>query len=278
MAKATEEKTSKGPPEDQGGRCFVISPIGPDGSETRRRSNQVLKYVVEAVVSPLGYNVVRADRIADAGLISSQILDHIVNDELVIADLTDANPNVFYELAVRHALGKPFVQLCQLGQDLPFDVQGQRTLFFDHTDLDSVDAVKGELLSAIEAMRGLEQVETPLSVTVNLLSLRASGDPDKQAEAQMLDLLREIERNVSKPRVISSGAPAGTVQDNELLRRFVEDLVQSGDIAPELLQTLLDSSGSRRHQTWINTLMKSVARPVQVVKMRDPWVSDEPPF
>ena len=48
--------------------------------------------------------------------------------DLVVADLTDHNPNVFYELAIRHALQLPLVQLIDSAQDLPFDIKAMRTV------------------------------------------------------------------------------------------------------------------------------------------------------
>jgi len=51
--------------------------------------------------------VIRADKISEPGIITTQIIGHIVDAELVIADLTDKNPNVFYELAIRHAIRNP---------------------------------------------------------------------------------------------------------------------------------------------------------------------------
>jgi hypothetical protein len=47
-----------------------------------------------------------------------------MNDPLAIADLSDPNPNVFYELAIRQAIGKPLVQIIQKDEKIPFDVMG----------------------------------------------------------------------------------------------------------------------------------------------------------
>src|SRR3989338_8854008 len=76
--------------------CFVISPIGEDDSDTRKRSDQVLKHIITGAVEQLGYEVIRADKISEPGIITHQILQHIVDAPLVIADLTERNPNVFY--------------------------------------------------------------------------------------------------------------------------------------------------------------------------------------
>ncbi len=286
----TDHETSATPPDRSDGakRCFVISPIGGSGSDTRRRADQVLKYVIEAVLRPQGFTVVRADRMSDAGLINSQILDEIVKDELVVADLTDANPNVFYELAVRHALGKPFVQLCHTGQDLPFDVQGQRTIFFDHKDLDSVDYAKAELEKSVLALQGVEKVETPLTVTVDLLSLRSSTDPDKQVEAQMLDFMSVIDRKLS--RLNMSTRPGVHKADHEAVRQVLEKAARAGLVPPWDLADLKTNATSTSHDKWADTLMAAAAAAATTAPAPadDPWAtatpassggwSDEPPF
>ena len=132
--------------------CFVISPIGDADSETRKRSEQVLNYVVRPAVTSCGYKAVRADEIDKPGMITSQVIQHVVNDDLVVADLTERNPNVFYELAIRHALRKPLVQIIRKGEAIPFDVAGTRTIYVDHKDLDSVAAAKNEIIKQVKAL------------------------------------------------------------------------------------------------------------------------------
>ena len=99
--------------------CFVIAPIGEPGSEIRKRSDQILEHIIRPTVESCGYKAVRADEIAEPGLITNQIIRHVVNDPLVIADLTGQNPNVFYELAIRHYIGKPLIQIINKVEDIP---------------------------------------------------------------------------------------------------------------------------------------------------------------
>jgi len=112
--------------------CFVIAPIGEEGSDTRKRSNQVLKHIIVPAAAECGYQAVRADQISEPGIITSQVIQHIINDPLVIADLSEGNANVFYELALRHVLAKPLVQIIRKGERIPFDVAGMRTVPIDH--------------------------------------------------------------------------------------------------------------------------------------------------
>lgn len=110
-------------PPPQKPLCFVIGPIGKEGSEERRHADFLLygliKHVLEA--EEFGYRVKRADEDADPGMISDRMISDIVNAELVVADLTDLNANAFYELGIRHAAEKPVIHVAKAGTVLPFD-------------------------------------------------------------------------------------------------------------------------------------------------------------
>ena len=77
----------------------------------------------------LGFDVIRCDEIARAGSIHKDMFMHIAMDDLVLVDITTANPNVFYELGVRHAL-KPSITVLtkHRGTKVPFNIQGQRVI------------------------------------------------------------------------------------------------------------------------------------------------------
>ena len=170
-------------------RCFVIAPIGEEGSDTRVRSDQILSYVIRTVATKFGFDVTRADEITEPGIISTQILERVINDPLVIADLTERNPNVYYELAVRHATRKPVIQLIQKGEPLPFDVAGTRTVIFDHRDLDSVENAKKQLARFIESIESasIDGFDSPISLALNLQTLRESSDPQKAGLADIVE-------------------------------------------------------------------------------------------
>ena len=119
--------------------CFIIAPIGEPETDIRRRSDQILKHLLTPALKDFGYKPVRADKISEPGIITSQVIQHIIEDALVIADLTGWNPNVFYELAIRHVLKKPFIHIIEKGEKIPFDVAPNRTIHVDHRDLDSVE-------------------------------------------------------------------------------------------------------------------------------------------
>lgn len=115
--------------------CFVVSPIGSADSVERKHADLVLSSLIEPALEGLGLEVVRADRISKPGLITGQVIEHIAQAALVIADLSFANPNVYYELALRHAARRPVVQLIRTGDKLPFDVGQYRTVEIDMSDI-----------------------------------------------------------------------------------------------------------------------------------------------
>jgi hypothetical protein len=179
--------------------CFVIAPIGDPGTPVRLRADQVLKHVIAEVVEKLGYTVLRADKLPDPGMITDQIIQHLLEDDLVVADLTDHNANVFYELSIRHAKRKPVVLLMAEGQRIPFDVSQSRTIFFNHQDLDSVAACKTGLEAQIRTLENNpDKVFSPVSDSIDLKGMRTSGDSAAQRDAQIITLIQSLQSDVAR--------------------------------------------------------------------------------
>ena len=73
--------------EENNNICFVIAPIGEEGTEIRKRSDQVLNHILKPAAKELGFEAMRADQISEPGVITSQIVQHIMEDTIVVADL-----------------------------------------------------------------------------------------------------------------------------------------------------------------------------------------------
>lgn len=149
--------------------CFYIAPIGEDGSETRKHSDLFLGTIIEPALEPFKLKVVRADAIDQPGVITRQIIDYIMRARLVIADLSFHNPNVFYELALRHAIKLPIVQVIRSFEKVPFDVNQMRTIQIDTSDIYSfaprIESYRSEVANQVR--RALEPdhvVDTPISI------------------------------------------------------------------------------------------------------------------
>lgn len=112
-------------------RCFVISPIGPEGSEVRKHADDVFEYVIRPAMEACGITPYRSDHLDKPGRISDQMFEAIHSSDVCIAVLTGFNPNVFYELAIAQSAGRPVVILMEKGHQLPFDIKDLRCVYYD---------------------------------------------------------------------------------------------------------------------------------------------------
>ena len=175
----------------------MIAPIGDAGSDVRRRSNQILKHLISPAVMHCGYaEPVRADKLSEAGMITTQVIQKILQVPLVIADLTGRNPNVYYELALRHAVRRPCVQIIAQGETLPFDVAGFRTIQVNHQDLDNVEEAREEMIRQVRSMDGRIDVDSPVSTAIDLESFKTSKKPEERLQAEMMAAFAELRAEV----------------------------------------------------------------------------------
>jgi hypothetical protein len=100
-------------------------------------------------------------------MITSQILEHILYSRLVIVDLSYHNPNVFYEMAVRHMCKLPVLQICRKADKIPFDVNQVRTITIDTTDIYSllpkIDTYRSEIATHVRAALEGQTTSNPIS-------------------------------------------------------------------------------------------------------------------
>jgi hypothetical protein len=110
--------------------CFVICQFGEEGSDERRRSDKVFENFIKKTAQASGYKAFRSIDLEGnrPGVITENVIDKLCNADLVIADLTGSNANVYYELALRHATGKPFIMLVEDLAEVKFDVQAFTTI------------------------------------------------------------------------------------------------------------------------------------------------------
>lgn len=111
--------------------CFVVSPIGDEGSDIRGQADDLYELVIGPALEPFDFDLVRADRIPGSGVITTEIIELVQNAELCVIDLSGHNANVYYECGRRHETGKPYVQLIRRGETIPFDLAGIRTILYD---------------------------------------------------------------------------------------------------------------------------------------------------
>lgn len=181
-------------------RCFVISPIGAEDSDTRRHADVVFQCIVEPACSGQleeggpHYAPERGDHKTAPGKITDQIYEDILGADLIIAVLTGANPNVYYELAIAQSAAKPVILLMEKGFDAPFDIKDQRIIYYDFDPQRIFHKTYVKQLRA--AMLSLEQ-RRGAPVVPFAPDLAPLGDPMhaiyERASSAEVDTLRMIE-------------------------------------------------------------------------------------
>ncbi|MFF1692714.1 hypothetical protein ACFVXC_03695 [Streptomyces sp. NPDC058257] len=173
--------------------CFVVGPIGdphaahdsPEG-EAYEHHLGIFEQVIAPACEKFGISAVRADGIAHAGDINEQICRHVVESYLVVADVSGGNPNVMYELGLRHITGKPTIHIGEAGQ-LPFDIASIRTIRYQRTRSHLAGARK-EIEGALEAgLRDGFELLTPARVLRGLQSGDGPGSASGVADGEKED-------------------------------------------------------------------------------------------
>lgn len=104
-------------------RAFILMPFDPEFDAVY---NDLIKPALEEV----DYDVKRADSIFNQQNILKDIVRGIAEADLVVADLTSLNANVFYELGISHTMQRPTVLLTQSSEDIPFDLRSYRVILY----------------------------------------------------------------------------------------------------------------------------------------------------
>lgn len=153
---------------EEGKTCFIITPIGDDGTPTRRETDGLIDRVLWPVLENSGFTDIKVShRMDNSGSITNQIIQRIYNDDLVVANLTGLNPNVMYELAIRHHVLKPVVHLCEKSTRLPFDIAQERTIFYINDFQGSIDLEK-EFQAKVDSAMTDGKTDNPISRAVQI--------------------------------------------------------------------------------------------------------------
>ena len=112
--------------------CYAVMPYGGEDQEKIDRFNMVYQLFMQIPASAKGFEIRREDYNPQGGMITRSIIKHLAEDDLVIADLSNNNWNVAYELGIRHALIKGrTILICDGDTDLKFDIRGFNVIRYD---------------------------------------------------------------------------------------------------------------------------------------------------
>jgi len=141
-------------------RAFVLMPFRePIGSYYPA----IFKPALEAV----GYNVTRADDLFTPQPVMQDIRDSILAADLILCEMSDRNPNVFYELGLAHAIGKPAILISRKADDIPFDLRHVRVILYDSTEAGWENKLQEDIGVAAQAVVTSTEIWPPSLIDVS---------------------------------------------------------------------------------------------------------------
>ncbi len=154
-----DEGEDRGQDRDSAGRsfldtCFVLMPFG-------EWYDRYYKDVYIPATHEAGFEPVRADGLFSTGTVVEQIWEQIKRAKVLLADLSDKNANVFYELGLAHAIGKPVVLVTGCLDDVPFDLRHLRVVIYDVRVPNWGDLLKSGIATYLKAAKAEPEKSIP---------------------------------------------------------------------------------------------------------------------
>jgi hypothetical protein len=173
--------------------CFVIGPIGDEGSQERAHADWLLMGIIRPVFEKdyPDWVLERADTIDTPGMVSSQIINRLHDVELVIADLSFHNANAFYEMSIRHKVAKPIIHMIREGDKIPFDVIPHRAIKFSIALPQDQESARDRLRAAIvEATKPEFEPDNPITHARGRAEFEEHASPAMRMLADEIATLR----------------------------------------------------------------------------------------
>jgi hypothetical protein len=214
-------------------QAFVLMPFATEFDD-------VYEHLIRGVLSEQGFAVSRADESFGSRNIMHDVLQGIVDADLVLADLTGANPNVYYELGLAHALGKNVILLTQDLDEVPFDLRAYRVVTYSTHFARIADAQTQIRLLAEGASSGKVQFGSP----VTDFNATSGATPSRAAKQRTLkEQIVDVE-DERGPLDVSADLTEGMEGVNRVLTEFGQRLAT---LNPQIAGTAEAMQGPLRH-------------------------------
>ncbi|WP_186267516.1 hypothetical protein [Burkholderia gladioli] len=152
---------------------FVISPFG-------EPFDTYFTHIVKPALEDCGLYAIRGDSLYRPSTIVDDIWQGIREAKVLIAELTDRNPNVFYELGLAHAISKPVILISKSIEDVPFDLRSIRVLVYDKDHPDWGNKLRLSLTMAIK-----EVLQNPTSAIPTTFKVAVKPVVPEEAETAL---------------------------------------------------------------------------------------------
>lgn len=227
-------KKTKPKPEEPEKTCFVIMPFDP-------ALDQYYRPVIVPAIEQAGLEAKRADDLFRSSMIVRDIWAMIQKADVLLAVLTTRNANVFYELGLAHAIGKPVVLISETMDDVPFDLRHVRVVLYDKDDYVWGPKLGDDIKTAIE-----ETLKDPDQCVPDAFAtpVQSQAPARDELEIEVRGIKRQLEQlsRRSRPfaprRVIRYDFDEGEFVD--LVVSEMRDVVDSPEWAGFQKEALLD--------------------------------------
>ncbi len=199
---------------------FCVMPIGGKTEAVRRWSDGILNEIIRAAFPSDEFRVERADDDSAPKPISANIFEKLIKADLVVAELSHMNPNVFLELGVRFAYNRPVIQLVREDVTVPFDIQDQNTVFY-MDDLAGRAEVVGKLKKSYAAIKDKDDWGNPISRALNYMQLSIGNGQTEDRYGKMFEAIMSRLDSMQSSAVRRSNA--GQQAEDELMKQLISN-------------------------------------------------------
>lgn len=177
-------------------KCFVIMPFsqtkGHDAEYWTRHFDLFLKPLIEKNER---FEAFRSEPIR--GDIASQIITDLGNSDVVVADLTDYNPNVFWELGVRQSFKHCTITIAEKGTQIPFHFSHKGVFYYNADHIENQEFEQQFLASLQDCLERPNEADSPVLVALGGRGTFYSIVHNEENKRRMTVLKKEIEKNAS---------------------------------------------------------------------------------
>lgn len=168
--------------------CFVMMPF-------QSPFDVYFDAIIEPAVKAASLEPKRADSLFTPTPIVADIWRMIQDAEVLLADVTTKNPNVFYELGLAHAIGKPVVMISETMDDVPFDLQQLRVILYDKQDPVWGEKLRGDIKTALG-----ETLKDPAGSVPDMFKSKVKSQAPKKDDSDTSTRIALLERQFSMLR------------------------------------------------------------------------------
>ena len=240
-------------------------PIKGEGTVEHAHYRAVYENFLKPELQGLGYSVIRADDIQKAGAITKDIVVHIVEADLVIADLTDLNPNVFYELGARHALrGRGTIMLLDENKtpDIPFDLSAYRIIKF-RGDVVGIGPLRTQLTKFVEQLRlnsdSIDYRDNPIHDWLPWLPINAIDKSTDTVEAKLRGVISQLNEQIlayqTKFGDLSDDVGSINSDPLEIISTAISE-AESGDLPANIINDAREATQQRDVKKFLDAVQR----------------------